>query len=61
MTYRIEVYYKGKCEGNYGGGYTTEDVKMVTKGYKPDPEFSWECTTAYTRKNSTKMFFVTEE
>lgn len=61
MTYKIEVWTVKEGNQNYGGGYTEEDVKMIVKGFKQDKEFSFLNTVAYTRKNSTKMFFVTAE
>lgn len=41
-------------ETNYGKGYTIEDVKEITKGYKFNGMF-------YNRKGSKYMFFVKAE
>ena len=60
-TYKIEVWTTKEHTQDYGGGYTAEEVRLITKGWKPDKEFSFGSTVAYTRKNSTKMFFVEEE
>ena len=57
------MYYKvtkveiatGK-EINYGGGYTIEDVKAITRGYKRNNEFGY-----YERSNGKYMFFVEVE
>ena len=52
-TYKIvKSDYNGN-EKNYGGGYSKEDVKLVTRGYTYNGLF-------YDRKNS-KYFFIVEE
>ena len=43
-------------ETNYGGGYTMEDVRDITAGYKPNKDFGY-----YERKNGKYIFFVDEE
>ena len=55
MRYRIHKYNpKTKEWENYSGGYTEEDVKMITKCYKNDGLF-------YTRKRSKVIFEVVEQ
>ena len=41
-------------ETEYGGGYTEEDVKLITKGYKFNGLF-------YDRKGSSIIYTVEEE
>lgn len=55
MTYRI-AKYNSKTEKweNYGGGYTEEDVKEITKGYKNNGLF-------YERKGCKTIYEVVEE
>ncbi len=54
MTYRItKVNYITEKEQNYGGGYTAEDVKSITKGYHFNGCF-------YNRVGS-KYFYIVEE
>ena len=60
MTYRVEAWTVFNRK-NYGGGWTEEDVKEITRGYKANPVYSSGTTTAYTRKNSRKIFFVKAE
>lgn len=50
QTYKIEkITSKGKTI-NYGGGYTEEDMKMITKGYKFNGLFY--------SKEGTKQFYI---
>lgn len=53
--YKISKYNPktGEWE-NYGGGYTMEDVKAITKGYKSNGLF-------YERKGSKVIFEVVED
>lgn len=53
-TYNVKKYNSktDKFE-NFGGGYTEEDVKAITKGYKFNGFF-------YDRKG-TKTFYMVEE
>lgn len=54
-TYRItKMDSKTEKETNYGGGYTEEDVKAITKGYKFNGLF-------YDRKGSNYIYIVEEE
>ena len=55
MTFKIEKYNADtKTWENFGGGYTKEEVKQITKGYPFDG-------LMYSRKNSATFFIVTEE
>lgn len=55
MTYRvIKMDSKTEKETNYGGGYTMEDVKAITKGYTFNGLY-------YDRKGSRYFFIVEEE
>ena len=55
MTYKIEKYDAvSKKWENFGGGYTEEEVKQITKGFPFDG-------LMYSRKNSRTFFIVTEE
>lgn len=49
-----KVNVETKKEADYGGGYTKEDVREITKGYKFNGMF-------YERKGSKYIFFVSEE
>lgn len=61
-TYKILVWYhKKSIDDNFGGGYTEEDVKMITKGFSFDVDLSHDIYRFYTRKNGTKMYCVIEE
>lgn len=52
MTYRISRYNPDtKDWEDFGGGYTEEDVKVITKGFKNNGLF-------YERKNSRVMYEV---
>lgn len=54
MTYKIQKYNpKTDKFENYGGGYSEEDMKVITKGYKFNGQF-------YERKNS-KIFYIVEK
>lgn len=61
-TYRI---YKGDAKGNLGGdygpGYTEEEVKQIIRGYKKDDRYSDEHATAYTRGHTRFIYFVSED
>lgn len=52
----VKVEINTGKETNYGGGYTEEDVKAITKGYTINKEFGY-----YERKNGKYMFFVDED
>ena len=52
---------KGDLGGDYGPGYTEVEVKQIVKGYKKDDRFSDDHCTAYTRKNSRFIYFVSEQ
>ena len=53
--YRISKYNpKTKEWENYGGGYTEDDVKLITKGYKNNGLF-------YERKGSKIIYEVVED
>ena len=55
MTYKIKKYDpKTDKWVSYGGGYTKEDVKSITKGYKNNGMF-------YERKGSKIMYEVIVE
>ena len=55
MTYRItKIDCMTEKEQNLGGGYTEQDVKQITKGYKFNGLF-------YTRENSKWMYIVDAE
>lgn len=55
MEYRIRKYNpKTDKWENYGGGYTEEDVKQITKGYRYNGLF-------YERKGSMVIFEVIAE
>ena len=55
MTYRItKINAITEEEQNLGGGYTEQDVKVITKGYKFNG--LW-----YDRANSKWMFIVDKE
>lgn len=57
MYYKVtKVEISTGKEINYGGGYTTEDVRDITAGYKLNEEFGY-----YERKNGKYMFFVEED
>jgi len=43
-------------ETYYGGGYTGDDVKSITRGYKLNKTFGY-----YERKNGKYMYFVDED
>ena len=62
-TYKIEVWsFSTKNFDDYGGGYTEEDVQLITKGYCLDKDVTHdEATRYFTRKNGTKMFVVEKE
>ena len=63
-TYEIESWTsvgKGKNYKDYGGGYTAADVRAITRGWTIDNDFTNSREMVYTRKGSTKVFFVTEE
>lgn len=49
-----KINIKTNEESNYGGGYTEEDVKLITKGYTYNGLF-------YERKNSNYIFIVEGE
>lgn len=52
MTYRITRYNPDTNNWeDFGGGYTEEDVKAITKGFKNNGLF-------YERKNSKVMYEV---
>ena len=54
-TYNIvKINCMTEEEQNMGSGYTMEDVKAITKGYKFNGLF-------YTRTNSKWMFIVEED
>lgn len=54
-TYNIvKINCMTEEEQNMGTGYTAEDVKAITKGYKFNGLF-------YTRTNSKWMFIVEED
>lgn len=54
-TYRISKYEPKEDKWySYGGGYTEEDVKAITKGYKSNGLF-------YERKGTRTMYEVVEE
>lgn len=62
MTYRIEKWdTKGesKCVGNYGGGYTEDDVKALIRGYKKTDKIG--DIQFYQRKGSWTLWMVIEE
>jgi len=55
MTYRITKIDSNTAEEqNLGGGYTEQDVKAITRGYKFNGLF-------YTRERSKWMFIVDPE
>lgn len=55
MTYTItKIEIATEKEFDYGGGYTEEDVKAITKGYKFNG--MW-----YERKNGKYMFIVDQQ
>lgn len=55
MTYKVtKIDSTTGKETNYGGGYTENDVKDITKGYTFNGMF-------YTRKNSKYMYIVEAE
>lgn len=57
MWYKVtKVEIATGKEINYGCGYTMEDVKAITRGYKPNNEFGY-----YERSNGKYMFFVEVE
>ncbi len=72
--YRVEKWVGEKCF-DYCGGYTEEDVKAMTKGWKKqlpntDDDFLNKLIDAYNtdhvsgmymRKNSNTSFFVIED
>ena len=62
MTYKIDKWdtEERRCVGDYGGGYTAEDVQACIKGYKKD-DLSDSYADVYTRKGSRYMFFVMPE
>lgn len=55
-TYKIHFYNGNEWE-DFGGGYTIEEVKQFTKGYKAEENLEG----FYTRKNSKKMYDVRED
>ena len=63
-TFKISKFDgRSKKWNDYGGGYSEQDVKLITKGYKVDKEIS-ECLTSskvYTKRRCLTMFDVTEE
>lgn len=57
-TYKItKINAETERTIDYGGGYSAEDVKTITKGYKQDPEFK----EMYNRFGSKYMYIVDEE
>lgn len=55
VTYRINVYNsKTNDWDDFGGGYSKDDVKKITKGYRKNGLF-------YERKGSKKIYEVVEE
>ena len=62
MTYRIEKWNtkgESKCVGDYGGGYTEQDVKDLIKGYKKTETIG--NMQFYQRKGSFTLWVVIEE
>ena len=62
MTYRIEKWNtksEAKCVGDYGGGYTEQDVKDLIKGYKKTETIG--NMQFYQRKGSHNLYIVVEE
>ena len=49
----IKIEVETEKETNYGKGYTDEDVKSITKGYKFNGLF-------YTRENGKYIYIVNE-
>lgn len=59
MTYRIEKWNtkgESKCVGDYGGGYTEQDVKDLIKGYKKTETIG--NMQFYQRKGSYNLYVV---
>lgn len=62
MTYRIEKWNtkgESKCVGDYGGGYTEQDVKDLIKGYRKTKTIG--NMQFYQRKGSFTLWLVIEE
>jgi len=62
MTYRIEKWTtegESKCVGNYGGGYTDQDVKDLIKGYRKTEKVG--DIQFYQRRGSNTLWMVIEE
>ena len=62
MTYRIEKWNtksEPKCVGDYGGGYTEQDLKDLIKGYKKTETIG--NMQFYQRKGSCTLYVVVEE
>ena len=62
MTYRIEKWNtkgESKCVGDYGGGYTEQDVKDLIKGYRKTETIG--NMQFYQRKGSYTLYVVVEE
>ena len=61
MTYRIKSYDFSGFTVDYGGGYSEQDIKSMTKGYKLDKDLTNENADIYSRKNGLLIYIVTKE
>ena len=60
--YKVEKF-DSKTEKfvDFGGGYTEEDVKEITKGYKETTELARTSIRFFQRKNCRYVYMVTAE
>ena len=62
ITYKVMKYnIKTNDMVDYGGGFSADDVKAITRGYKQTEVFKRSGIIWYQRKNSNTLYRVEEQ